>query len=116
MQIIVQQLILLLFVFIMLLLFGNRTEKILRRFLQFLFCSITQSGLEKGIKYDEKGFPLYNYSSRKGISIGYQHNPIVFGWLAAKLYSGKIQMKIINWKYFNMLKKQQRSILKETEV
>lgn len=89
MQIIVQQLILLLIVFIMLFLFGNRTEKIMRRALQFLFCSITRTGLNKGIKFNENGFPMYNYSSRKGIFIGYQYNPIVFCWLADKLYSGK---------------------------
>ncbi|MDY6786870.1 MAG: D-glucuronyl C5-epimerase family protein [candidate division WOR-3 bacterium] len=51
-----------------------------------MFCSITQSGLEKGVKYDENGFPLYNYSSRNGIFIGYQYNPIIFCWLADKIY------------------------------
>ncbi len=66
--------------------FGNKTEKISKIIVEFLYYRLTKRGLEHGIKFADDGTPLYHYGRRDNVNIGYRYNPIVYAWLADKEY------------------------------
>ncbi len=72
--------------FILLFILGNKTEKISKKIVDFIYYRLTKRGLEHGIKFTNDGTPLYHYGRRDNVNIGYKYNPNIYAWLADKEY------------------------------